>query len=258
MASKPIKSLRDVLEAAEPRPADSAPSEHERRALRDDKNRYATRFADKMATCIANGLRDRFKGILPGEDGRGVESPAQSVRGPKKLDVNFSTPQLGLGFGISLKSVHFPEKDKRGYIHNMKRNDEELRTEASGYHQRQPFAVMVAVVFLPADACLDATDRHSSSFGAWVRYLRPLAGRHDVGDDIARFERVFIGLYERDGSAMEFFDVAQPPPKKGRPKSLLSYLGFLDEIERAFLQRNAAEFKWADEESLEDEEPPDD
>ena len=67
-----------------------------------------------MAGCIANGLRDRFEGILPDEAGRGVESPAQSVRGPKKLDVNFSTTQLGLGFGISLKSVHFREKAKRG------------------------------------------------------------------------------------------------------------------------------------------------
>jgi hypothetical protein len=209
-----------------------------------------------MATCVANGLRDRFPGILPDETGRGVESPAQSVRGPKKLDVNYSTPQLGLGFGISLKAVHFGEKEKRGYIHNMKRNDEELRSEASGYHQRQPYAVMIAVLFLPDEACEDASLRHPSSFGAWVRYLRPLAQRQSAHDDIDRYEKVFVALYSRDGRRMEFFDVAIAPPRSGRPKSLLSYEGFLEEVEKAFLKRNVADFEWADEVGTETDEPP--
>ena len=34
---------------------------------------------------------------------------AGSVFGKKQLDVNFSTPQLGLALGISLKSVHIRE-----------------------------------------------------------------------------------------------------------------------------------------------------
>jgi hypothetical protein len=211
-----------------------------------------------MAICIANGLRDRFPGVLPDALGKGIESPAQSVRGPKKLDVNYSTPQLGLGFGISLKSVHFREKERRGYIHNMKRNDEELRTEASGYHQRQPYAVMIAVVFLPDDACDDATATHPSSFGAWVKYLRPLAQRHAAHDDIARYERVFIGLYDRLGRGMEFFDVDAAPPKTGRPRNLLTYSEFLDEVEKSYLRRNAAEFEWAEDGIAEtDEAPPD-
>jgi hypothetical protein len=253
-----VRTLLDVLEAAAPRPPDVARTREERHKLSEDKRTYATRFADKMAICIANGVRERFPGVLPDEFGKGVESPAQSVRGPKKLDVNYSTPQLGLGFGISLKSVHFKEKDKRGYIHNMKRNDEELRTEASGYHQRQPYAVMIAVVFLPDDACEDASARHSSSFGAWVRYLRPLAQRHAPHEDIARYERVFVGLYDRSGAKMEFFDVERAPPKTGRPKDLLSYAEFLDEIEKTHLRRNAAEFEWADDVGVETDEPPPD
>jgi hypothetical protein len=243
---EPIRTLRDVLDASEPRPPDVAATPAERHRLSEEKRTYATRFADKMAICLANGLRDRFPGVLPDEEGRGVESPAQSVRGPKKLDVNYSTPQLGLGFGISLKSVHFREKAYRGYIHNMKRNDEELRTEASGYHQRQPYAVMIAVVFLPDDACDDASLRHPSSFGSWVKYLRPLAQRHAPHDDIARYERVFIGLYDRLGERMEFFDVETAPPRTGRPRPLFTYLEFLDEIEKTYLRRNASEFEWAD------------
>jgi hypothetical protein len=253
-----LQTIADVLEAAAPRPPDAAPHE-ERHRLAEDKRTYSTRFADKMAICLANGLRDRFPGVLPDASGAGTESPAQSVRGPKKLDVNYSTPQLGLGFGVSLKAVHFREKARRGYIHNMKRNDEELRSEASGYHKRQPYAVMIAVLFLPEDACDDATDRHSSSFGAWVRYLRPLTGRASPQDDIDRYERVFVGLYCRDGSGVSFFDVALAPPKKGRPRHLLAYQEFLDEIEKAFLKRNVAEFEWADDvDSQTDEPPPED
>ena len=252
-----LLTLHDVMEATGDRPADGDTSD-ERRALREAKQKYSTRFADRMATCIANGLRARFPEVLPDEAGKGVESPAQSVRGPKKLDVNYSTPQLGLGFGISLKAVHFREKPLRGFIHNRKRNDEELRTEASGYHKRQPYAVLVAVVLLPDDACHDASARYPSSFGEWVKYLRPLSGRDAPHDEIDRFERVFVGLYSRDGERMEFFDVANAPPVRGRPKNLVSFLGFLEEVERSFLRRNAADFEWADEDGNEVDEPPQD
>jgi len=239
-----VRTLADVLRLSEPRPGDAATDV--------EKRTYATRFADNMARCIANALRERFPGILPDEAGRGTESAARSVRGPKRLDINYSTAQLGLGLGISLKSVHFRDAGgARRYTHNMKRNDEELRVEASGYHQRQPFAVMVGVLFLPFDACDDARGTHPSSFGAWVRYLRPLAGRDDPHDDIARFERVFIGLYDLHGTRMEFFDVEKAPPRATRPRTLLTFLEFLDEVEKAYLKRNAAEFEWAD------EEPPD-
>ena len=251
-----IKTLADVLTASGERPPDFASHPTESLRLRNQKQAYATRFANKMAVCVANGLRDSFPEVLPGEDGKGLESPAQSVRGPKKLDVNFSTPQLGLGFGISLKAVHFKEREKFGYVHNRKRNDEDLRTEASGYHKRQPYAVMVAVMFLPDDACDDAQPKRMSSFGAWVRYLRPLAQRISAYDEIDRYERVFVGLYARDGSRMEFFDVANAPPRRSRPAVLLTYEQFLDTVEKTFLKRNVADFEWADDERVESDEPP--
>src|SRR5262245_35407703 len=97
----PIRNLSDVLRAAGTRPGPGATIA--------EKNAYAGRFANAMATCIANGLRRDFHGILPDEEGRGAESPARAVRGPKKLDVNYSTPQLGLALGLSLKSVHIRE-----------------------------------------------------------------------------------------------------------------------------------------------------
>lgn len=85
--------LRDVLVASEPRPADYAAV--------PDRNKYAVRFADRMAIVIARDLNPKLKGIVASP-----ERGAASARGKKQLDINFSTPQLGLALGISLKSVH--------------------------------------------------------------------------------------------------------------------------------------------------------
>jgi hypothetical protein len=140
----------------------------------------------------------------------------------------------------------------------MKRNEEELRIEASGYHKRQPYAVMIAVLFLPFDSCTDGR-AESSSFGSWVRKLRPYAGRIEPEDDIDRFEKIYIALYEPDGSDLRFFDVQCAPPKNGRPpnaaepvdfdthtQGLLSYADFLGAAYHTYLSRNQAEFVWAD------------
>lgn len=182
------------------------------------------------------------------------------IRRHKQLDINFSTPAHGLALGISLKSVH--TRDVGGaerYTHNMKRNEEELRVEASGYHKRQPYAVMIAVLFLPLDSCTDGKLDNPSSFGSWVRHLRPYTSRVDPTDDDDRFEKIYIGLYNPAGSELRFFDVASDPPKNsepprdgdliaedGRARRLLTYDEFLDTIYHVYLRRNAAEFRWAE------------
>jgi hypothetical protein len=173
---------------------------------------------------------------------------AKAAGGTKQLDVNYSTLKLGLALGISLKSVHV--RDKGGnhrYTHNMKRNEEELRIEASGYHKRQPYAVMIGVIFLPFDACDDAITG-SSSFGSWVQKLHRYAGREDPEDAIDRFERIYVALYEPDGSNLQFFDVQVPPPRAGRPPDdrTLDYAAFLDAIYHYHLWRTGSEFVWDD------------
>lgn len=230
--------LQAVLNIAKPRPNESD-------AI-GVKIQYAVRFADAMAQAIADDLSPRLKGIAAT-----TKRSAASAQGRKQLDINFSTPELGLALGVSLKSVHI--RDATGatrYTHNMKRNEEELRIEASGYHKRQPYAVMVGVLFLPMDSCTDAKKKESaSSFGSFVRKLRPYAGRSGPHDDADKFERIFIGLYNPDGSELKFFDIERAPPKNARPKELLSYEEFLDATYHEYLGRNSAEFKWAEGES---------
>jgi hypothetical protein len=191
--------LVEVLAKSKPRPEVSD--------SQDKKLKYASRFAEHMADRFARDLKPRLKGIEAS-----TKRSAGSAKGPTQLDANFSTPAVGLALGISLKSVHVRDKGSGGrYTHNMKRNEEELRIEASGYHKRQPYAVMVGVLFLPFDSCDDAK-KGASSFGSWVRHLRPFTGRSKPAGDIDRFEKIYLALYESDGSNLRFFDVAADPP----------------------------------------------
>ena len=239
-----VSVIREVLDATVPRPS---PTDHQSK-----KNAYAIRFADQMAERFANDLAPLMTGITASS-----KRSAASVRTRKQLDVNFSTPALGLALGISLKSVHIREASgAKRYTHNLKRNEEELRIEASGYHKRQPYAVMIAVLFLPYDSCHDGKKDNPSSFGSWVRHLRPYSGRSSPHDDDDLFEKIYIGLYEPDGTALDFFDVDRDPPKNGKPKRnasssgqsarLLNYGEFLESLHHAYLRRNSAEFKWDD------------
>lgn len=240
--------IRQVLAAAEPRP--------ERSESYHKKNAYAVRFADAAAVAMAADLAPRMRGIEASP-----KRVATSALGAKQLDVNFSTPATGLALGISLKSVHIRETTgAQRYTHNKKRNEEELRIEAIGYHKRQPYAVMVGVLFLPFDSCDDAK-AGSSSFGSWVRHLRPYSGRQGPHDDVDRFEKIYIALYEPDGTDVRFFDVDCAPPKAGRPRRdgplngdsspnlprrALSYAEFLEAIHDAYTARNNVEFHWDD------------
>lgn len=234
---KPVREgadvLRGVLAQARPRPAVSD----------DDtaKIKYAVRFAEQMGVEIAADLGSYLKGIEAT-----TKRNAQSERQKQQLDINFSTPALGLALGISLKSVHLGDKVNGRYTHNVKRNLEELRIEAFGYHKRQPYAVMIAVLFLPFDSCADGKKNNASSFGAWVKKLRPFTGREDHDGDLDRFEKIYIALYDPDSAELGFFDVADAPPKNSRPARLSSYPEFLDAVHHAYLRRNDAEFAWAD------------
>src|SRR5262249_59729741 len=94
-----VESFPQVLDLAEK----LAGGRPEMEASREAKKNYAEYFSRGLATWVANGLRPRFKGILPTRDGKQQESRARSAKGVKKLDVNFSTIQLGLGLGVSIK-----------------------------------------------------------------------------------------------------------------------------------------------------------
>ena len=186
---------------------------------------------------LVSALDPYFPGVRSGE------VPSLAVGGPKRVDLSYSTPEAGLGLACSFKSVHFGE-DRHGdakFTHNLKRNDEELRVEATSHHLRQPYAVLAAVVFLPFESC---EDDETSSFASWVQYLWPLKGRVHPEDAPDRFELVFIGLYDRAGNDFGFYEVGGEVgcPRRGRPKSLLSQADFVRRLKVTYDRRNGKDF----------------
>ena len=143
-----IETFADALDYAEPRPPADGDA--------GDKRTYGTRLSNALALLVADKLRADFPGILPTQDGKGTESRARVARGYKKLDVNYSTLQTGLGLGVSIKTINYRDPTTQRYTKNYSRNDNELRAEASDYHRRQPFSVLAALLFVPADAAEDA------------------------------------------------------------------------------------------------------
>jgi hypothetical protein len=254
-------------ELKEPRPADTADQ--------NDKRNYALRFSNALAQLVADAIRvrhERFLTIKPDRDGKGQESKARTHKGFKKLDVNYSTLTLGLALGVSIKTVNHKDvkrdknkniKDIARYDHNLSRHDTEFLAESSAYHQRQPYAVMVALFFMPADGATDGVVSkkgvvtRASSFGRAVQWFHHRANRLRPEDDPNLFERVFVGLYNRDDpdrGDVRFFDVMAAPPKNARPpdRDLLTLDQVVGEIVEAFERRNGLTFKWATGESGED------
>jgi hypothetical protein len=213
-----------------------------------EKKNFAEALSRALAQRFANALRGTFPGILPDARGKGQESRARTGKGLKKLDVNHSTAELGLALGVSVKTINFRDAKSKRYTKNFTRADNEFRAESADYHQRQPYAVLCGIFFLPLDACDDGGS-DPSSFGQAVRIFRFRSGRRRAVDDPTLFERFLIGLYDTSlGSfgKVGFFDVEEAPPKNGRPSQLLSFEQCIDRIARTYDRRNRTSFVWAD------------
>lgn len=241
------KPLAGPLTAA----AALSPDEVKPEALADnrpDKKNYAQRLSNELASLVAACLRPSYKRarITPFADGSGQEFSVGAKIDSKRTDVGVWDDAAGLILGISIKTYSF--RDYHGaadgkparlgrYQRNVKRNDMELRDEADVLHRRQPYAVLVALFFLPMDACWDGATGHSS-FAHSVFTFRKRSGRlrpDDRRSDL--FERVYIGLYADDGS-VGFFDVLRPPPHNQPPSDLLSLAELVEEMERLVEIRN--------------------
>lgn len=235
-------------------------------ASREDKHAYASALSRRLAVLIGRTLRPTYPAVLPTEDDIGHESATGSSEGKKRLDVKVWDDTLGLLLIVSIKTYSFRDwsskKQQAGrYTKNVKRNGLELKDEADVMHRRQPYSVMVAVMFVPIDSCDDgkpeakAAAAGASSFASMVQRLRLRTGR-SVNPDEKRFERYdlaekfYLALYEPDGENrgwVRFFDVDQPPPRVGRPNdSLLVSLDELAvEIKALVDARNSLGTEWA-------------
>lgn len=265
----PAYPLSTALDQAEPKPNPTAE--------RDEKKNYAERFSNQLAQVVADALRGTFPAVTPTAAGKGRESVVDVDQGQKRLDVKVTDPALGLMLSVSIKTYSFQDydrkKDRLGrWTKNIVRNDHELRGEAMVLHQRQPYAVLIAVLFEPWGTCDDGnpkskSDRAKSSFAHHVVTLAKRAGRGkravygagegawvDLGADDPRyelFEKVYIGLYETDvesRGSVRFFDVEDDPPRNGRPDraTTFPFEELIAEIIGQVERRNRLAPTWAD------------
>lgn len=235
-----VESFIDALDQTGPRPDDFA--------SREPKKKYSEVFSNKIAVLIANRLRKtkNFKGeILPLASGKGRETaiPSGAFNKAKKTDVNYSTLS-GLELLVSIKTLGFRDVQRGSgtkeprvgrYTKNMVRNDHELRAEAMEFHERYPFAVLVALFFIPRDSCDDGETRDKSSFAHAVMTFRARAGRLRPDDPAQLFELFYIGLYDHSGperGRVQFFDVMDPPRRHGVPRRLVD----LDQVIKRIIE----------------------
>ena len=257
------------MEKAEPKPHP--------KAERGEKKNYAQRLSNALAQLVADELRDEFPAITPTAAGDGQEASVDVKHGKKKLDVKVTDPTLGLLLNVSIKTYSFqdysPKTDRLGrWTKNIVRNDHELRGEAMVLHQRQPYSVLIALMFEPFDICEDGdpsnpNDSGKSSFAHHVAVLSKRSGRGrravygstesgyvDYGAEDPRFdlfERVFIGLYEQgdpDRGRLRFFDVETPPPRNGRPSNAqtIDFQELIDVVTQEVNRRNRLAPTWAE------------
>jgi hypothetical protein len=203
------------------------------------KHAYAHRLSTCLAQRIADGLRTKFRGILPDEYGAKHESRSGSASGLKKLDVNYSNPQIGLGLGVSIKTLNFRDEGTGRFTKNVRRLDGELRAEAQDYHVRQPFAVLAALVFMPEEAAYDS-EAKSSLRHAW-EVFRGRGGRTSNVNDASLFERLWLCVYQTSknnfGGCL-CYDVAEEFPPAGLPEHGRSLSYVVSQIEAEFARRN--------------------
>lgn len=210
--------------------------ETDRRLLelgRGEKKNFAQRFSTALAQKVAGGLRRDFPGIQPSADGAGHESLSKSATGLKKIDVNYSSPRSGLELAISIKTINFKDENTGRYTKNTKRVDGELRAEAEDVHKRQPYAVVVAYLFLPIDA---ATDGKLSSVKHNADTLIHRSGRVDTKNENSLIELAFIGLYTDDGRVSFFRPEAVPPT--GVPSTPMTFRQTLADVKKLHAKRN--------------------
>jgi len=206
------------------------------------KHGYAFRLSAALARTVADSLRADFPGILP-HAGKGSESPAPIASGFKKLDVNYSTVQLGLALGVSIKTLNFADEGSRRFTKNATRIDGELRAEAQDYHTRQPYCVMIAVVFVPKLAAADSGARGRTSFRHIYEVLSKRAGRESAEGPSEKFEKIYLATYESDEEAAEygrlaFTEVADIAHAVDAPDDALTFDGVIREIGGCYLRRN--------------------
>jgi hypothetical protein len=187
------------------------------------KKRYSGLVSEFVAQAFAQELRDRgLKGARPGLPhalgDSGAERRMAGGIGAKKVDVTWATPESGLLFGISIKSINFRDSKTKNFQKNLTNRRGDMLIEAVTLHRRFPYAVLAGFFFLDKDAEIDNTQtpdgkakRRSTFLNAHSR-LKLFTGRDDPGGRDEQYERFYLSLLDATPfkSKVRTFEVGRP------------------------------------------------
>ncbi|MDA7492901.1 hypothetical protein N8510_02265 [bacterium] len=213
---------------------------------------YSEEFSRLLAIWLGSEVQNQIKGleILP------PEGKVPTCFGSKSLDVGCLDANRYLALDISVKTFNFKDRKTNAYSKNFTGRFYELLGEGLDLRLSYPNAVLVALIFLPEDSCLDGSSRRASSFGNAVKQFQKIAIDAPGNSHDLCFDFVFVGLHDVS-SKVRFFDAAHPPPKHGYPNKGLtetqSVIGrLLKKVDENAASRNTSKanidpaFRWED------------
>lgn len=223
-----IKAIR----AAGPRPPDTA--------KREVKKNYAEKLSNQVALALAARLREVGVSDCQPDPRQGRERQFAGGIGAKKVDVSFATVEDGLVFGISIKSISFPDARTKNYQKNLTNRRGDLLAEATTLHQRFPYAVLGGLFLFDEGAASDGTSRRTSTVLTAHEYFRAFDRRGSQANAVEKFEALGIVLYRAiEPISYQYFEV-------GRPNTPLPIDTCLHRLLDRVAERNPDRFRFVD------------
>lgn len=190
--------LLTALKAMPTRPAENAPQAA--------KKNWTQALSDSFALVIAAELRDRgLTGARPSGPGElgpsGAERRLAGGLGAKKTDVSWATEESGLVLAVSVKCIMWRDGASKNFQKNLTNRRGDLLFETTTLHRRFPYAVIVGLLFVDADAEHDDTPRRKSTFKNFFPRFRLFTRRPDPQGREEMFERLYIVLTDTNAFA---------------------------------------------------------
>ncbi len=201
--------LQAALDHLPPKPPDGA--------KQAEKRRYSELMSNAIAPALAEAMRQRgMKGALPAPPGTttgsGAERRMAGGIGAKKVDVTWATQESGLLAAITVKTINYRDGRSKNFQKNLTNRRNDLLVEAVTLHRRFPYAVLVGLIWLDAQARHDGTSRRHSTFENAHPRLRLFTGREDAADPDEQYEALYVGLVDANpfNSSWEMYEAGQP------------------------------------------------
>jgi hypothetical protein len=210
-------------------------------------------MSQALAYAFAHELRSRgLADTRPAPDGvvggSGAERRLSGGLGAKKVDVSWATEEAGLLLGMSIKTINFRDGKTGNFQKNLTNRRGDMLFEAVTLHRRFPYATLVGVLCLDAQATRDATNKRKSTFQNAHPRLLLFSDRKDPAGREEQFEFFYIALVdaEKGPATFKLYRVGHPGTELSLDDALKDILLLLAERNPDFYQFKDGKLQKAD------------